>query len=118
MAYCTKCGAEVPNGAAYCPKCGAPIDPEFVKTDVVGDDKKPLKGRDDTIMTIALVLCIISIVVTAPFIIPLAWTIPMTIHLNKCLKNNEKISVAFKICTLIFLNTIAGILLLVGDPNE
>lgn len=26
--YCTKCGAEIPDGAKFCPKCGAPVLPD------------------------------------------------------------------------------------------
>ena len=25
MGYCTKCGAQLPEGAAFCTKCGAPV---------------------------------------------------------------------------------------------
>ena len=42
----------------------------------------------------------------------LAWTIPMTVNVCRKLKNNQPISTALKVCTLIFVNTIAGILLL------
>jgi uncharacterized RDD family membrane protein YckC len=26
MAYCKKCGSELPDGAQYCPKCGTPVE--------------------------------------------------------------------------------------------
>ena len=25
MSFCTKCGAELPEGAAFCTRCGAPV---------------------------------------------------------------------------------------------
>ena len=45
-------------------------------------------------------------------LIPLCWVIPMTIKIHNSLKNGEKLSTAFKVCTLIFANIISGILLL------
>ncbi len=45
-------------------------------------------------------------------LIPLCWVIPMTIKVHNSLKNGEKLSTAFKVCTLIFVNIVSGILLL------
>lgn len=45
-------------------------------------------------------------------LLPLAWTIPMTVHLGKQMRNEGALGTAFKVCTLIFVNVIAGILLL------
>ncbi len=44
--------------------------------------------------------------------IPLLWIIPMTVSLGGKLKRGEHVSLAFKVCTLIFVNVISGILLL------
>ena len=41
----------------------------------------------------------------------LAWCIPMTIHFARKLKNGESVGTAFKVCTLLFVNIIAGILM-------
>lgn len=30
MAFCEKCGAEIPAGSQFCPKCGAPADGNVV----------------------------------------------------------------------------------------
>lgn len=62
--------------------------------------------------TAAKILMIISTVVMGLYIIPLAWCIPMTVSYNKKLKNNLPVSTGFKICTLLFVNTISGILML------
>lgn len=52
-------------------------------------------------------------------LIPLAWTIPMTIRMKKICDGEADNSLAFSICSLIFCNIISGILLLVvGDTNE
>ena len=60
----------------------------------------------------AKVLMIISTVLLGFIIIPLAWTIPMTITYCKKLGKGEQIGIGFKICSLIFVSTIGGILML------
>ena len=40
------------------------------------------------------------------------WTIPMICHLFNCAKNSEKPSIAFKICSLIFVSGVGGIFML------
>lgn len=52
------------------------------------------------------------------YALPLAWCIPMTVSVHKKLSNKEPISVALKVCTLIFVNQISGILLLCMDENQ
>lgn len=42
----------------------------------------------------------------------LAWTIPMFVSYNRKTKRGEQVSTAFKVCTLLFVNLIAGILML------
>lgn len=52
-------------------------------------------------------------------LIPLAWTIPLTVYVFKCSKKNAPISTATKICILIFVNLISGILLLCRtEPDQ
>jgi hypothetical protein len=39
MAYCSKCGAEIPEGASFCPKCGAEVDaPKVNNSEDMGMD--------------------------------------------------------------------------------
>ena len=121
MKYCVKCGAELNDNDVFCPKCGAKVGEEATvqpepepRQEVVS--RKP--KRDSGIMTVALVFCIISCVVAGWAIIPLCWMIPMTVSLNGKIQRNEPISVGFKVCTLLFLSLIGGILLLVGDEND
>lgn len=53
------------------------------------------------------------------FAIPLAWCIPMTVSLFKSSKENRPVSIGFKICVLIFVSLVAGILLLCRkEPDE
>lgn len=44
--------------------------------------------------------------------IGLLWMLPMTVHYFKAKKNKRPVGVAFKICTMLFVNMIAGILML------
>ena len=45
-------------------------------------------------------------------IIPLCWVLPMRKKILKAMKNGTNLTTGFKICTLLFVNLIAGILLL------
>lgn len=51
-------------------------------------------------------------------IIPLAWCIPMTVHSYGIYKGKKPNTVAFGVCTLIFVSLIGGILMLVADKDE
>ncbi len=60
----------------------------------------------------AFILCLISTISMGFLLIPLAWCIPMTIKVYKAYKNDEKLSVGFDVCVLLFVSLIGGILLL------
>lgn len=140
MKYCSKCGAELFDEAVICPKCGSDVENH-------NSDQKPLtkfcercgtqininasicpncgcetksktsassnQGLDVAIKVLMILSCIIS----AFSIIPLAWMIPMTVVACNKMKNKEPIGVGFKVCTLLFVSTIAGILLLVRKED-
>ena len=63
----------------------------------------------------AFILCLISTIVSGFALISLIWCIPMTIHVYKAYKGEEDLSVGFKVCVLLFVNLIGGILLLCDD---
>lgn len=63
----------------------------------------------------AFILCLITTIVSGFALIPLIWYIPMTIHVYKAYKGEEDLSVGFKVCVLLFVNLIGGILLLCDD---
>ncbi len=50
-------------------------------------------------------------------LLPLFYIIPMTAYYFKATKNKKPVGTAFKICTLLFVNMIAGILM-ICDNNE
>ncbi len=100
MKYCSKCGKELFDEAVICPNCGC----------VVG------KYNDESLgfRTPVLVFMIIGTIINAifGFLIPLAWCIPMTVVYSNKTRNRERVGIGFKICSLLFVNFIAGILML------
>ena len=60
----------------------------------------------------AFILCLISTIGIGWLLIPLIWCIPMTMSVYKAYKGEKELTTGFKVCTLLFLNLIAGILLL------
>jgi len=101
--YCNKCGAEIMDEAVICPKCGCP-------TDTINEKRKQEKSSE--MRTLTKVFMILGCVLSGFLIVPLLWTIPMTIKYNKAVEANEPVSMAFAICSLFFVSAIAGILML------
>ena len=133
--FCSNCGKEIDNVASFCPYCGKAVG-YFAPR--VGARQSGLKTAAEIFAVISCVRFAFSALygiffLVAAFIygeadpdfasnasivgglvmaLPLCWAIPMTISLFRKAKSGEYISVGFKICVLIFLNIIAGILLL------
>lgn len=74
-------------------------------------------GADRTLFLVAFVFCIITTVASCWLIIPLAWMIPMSVHCWGIYKGRSRNTVAFGVCTLLFVSLVAGILLLVGEKD-
>lgn len=104
--YCTACGNEVHPQAAVCVHCGCSI-------------QSAVTGQADTsgMATLIKVLMVLSCIARGLYIIPLAWCIPMTISVFNSLKNGRPISTGMKVCTLLFVNPIAGICMLCMKDN-
>lgn len=125
MKYCTHCGKEIEDEAVVCVHCGC----------ATNDNKA--KPQNNSLGKVALVFMILGCVFmpisiwskcfdyfeTAETIIvgiiglifgclPLAWCIPMTVHYSRKYKNGESVGTGFKVCTLLFVSLVAGILLL------
>lgn len=117
MKYCSKCGAELLDEAVICPSCGCSTEEK--------------KHGNTTLLKIAFVLMILTcvslianavsaygeeqeifLISVAVAIVYLLWSIPMTISLGIKIKKGKSISTSFKVCTLLFVNILAGILLL------
>lgn len=74
--------------------------------------------NDKTLRLVAFILNIVSTVAIGWAIIPLAWMIPMTVISHGIYKGTKKNTVAFGVCTLLFMNLVSGILLLVAKKDE
>ena len=109
MKYCTICGAELHDEAVICPKCGC----------ACAKETKPSTQSSDslTLKTIAKIFMILSCVVFGFYLIPLCWMVPMTVHYSNAIKEKKPVSLGFKICSLLFVNFIAGILMLCDTEN-
>jgi hypothetical protein len=103
--YCSKCGKQLMAEAVVCINCGCATEPL--------KKQNTKKGLSSAIKVFMIFACFFPGV----YIIPLAWTIPMVISYFRKVENNEKIGIGFKICTLLFCNTIAGILMLCDNDN-
>lgn len=118
MKYCSKCGAELHDEAVICPSCGCDQEVKEVPQNNRGLLKVAL-----AFMIVTCVFCVLRIFIydgepslyvayIIGCLIPLVWSIPMTISLGLKIKRGNRIGTGFKVCTLIFVNIIAGILLL------
>ena len=127
MKFCTKCGRQLPDEAMFCDKCGSAVSglESTSATDPFGGDpfnanhqnvnaaqNNSQNGEVSTLKLVAKIFMILACVASAFAIIPLAWTIPMTVSYSNKIKNHEPVSVGFKICTLLFVNVVSGILML------
>ncbi len=78
----------------------------------------PMTESDKTLRLINFILCVLSAVACCWLIVPLAWMIPMTVISWGIYKGTKRNTVAFGVCTLIFVNAIGGILLLCSTKND
>ena len=120
MKYCTNCGNQLPDEAGFCTSCGAAME-QTTPQQNYAQPQQPNYAQPapqvSGLATAAKIFMIISTVVTGLYIIPLAWCLPMTISYCKKIKQGAPISTGFKVCTLLFVNTIAGILMLCDKSN-
>lgn len=82
------------------------------------DQIYPMTNQDRILRLIAFILNIISCVGCAVLIVPLAWMVPMTVRSWGIYKGTRPNTIAFGVCTLIFLDLISGILLLISRKDE
>ena len=78
----------------------------------------PMTETDRTLRLINFILCVIACVTVCWAIIPLAWMVPMTVHSWGIYQGTKQNTVAFGVCTLIFVSLIGGILLLISKKDN
>lgn len=111
MNYCPNCGAKLPEGAGRCPVCGywlypaAPVPAVYAGAPAAEKKKSGLRLA-------AFVLCVISTIGIGWLLIPLLWCIPLTARVYRAYTGERAMSDTVAVCVLLFLNLIAGILLL------
>lgn len=60
----------------------------------------------------AFIFCLLGTITMGWMLIPLIWCIPLTIKAYKVYKGEASMSTGAKVCTLLFVSLIGGILLL------
>ena len=123
--YCHHCGKEVENGNKFCPYCGAlqdrySEDDRYEEAEVVDSSKKDkVASEAQTGLDLAIkIFMVLSTVAFGFALIPLIWMVPMTIHAFHKADNNEEYGIGFSICSLIFVDVIAGILMIIRDTYK
>lgn len=99
---------------------GAYVPPAYAQSATISSPEQiyPMTSTDQTLRLIAFILCILATISLCWAIIPLAWMIPMTVHTWGIYKGKKPNTVAFGVCTLIFMALIPGILLLVSNKDQ
>lgn len=149
--FCTKCGNQLYPQAVVCPKCGCAVGEVKNNTKTQnGPANKILVVFVNIFFALSLFVCVAfsvySLMTAIRFVsdisagipdatklfgfaclfmglalAPLLWIIPMMIYFNKSVKSNIEVGIAFKVCAFIFINIIAGVLLLCtsyGDKSK
>ena len=107
MKFCQKCGKEIAEEAIICPGCGCAI----------AEEKKG-KGGNDGLAVASKIFLILGCVAQGWLLLPLAWCLPITISICNKIKNNEPVGAGLKVCALLFVNLIGGILLLCRSDDK
>ncbi len=110
MKYCSKCGNEMFDEAVICVKCGCPCESQ--------EEKSPVVVQNRGLEVAIKVFLILATVINGFYLIPLLWCIPMTVHFFKSAKKQKPMGVGYKICVLLFVSLISGLLLLCKTEQE
>ena len=102
--FCPHCGQQIDACAVLCVHCGCSIRPVSATPD-----------KKDILTTIVKIFMIVGCISIGWLLLPLAWCIPMTVSVFKSLDEGRAISTGMKVCSLLFVNTIAGICMLCSN---
>ena len=111
---CGNCGTYLEDSSCFCSNCGCSLVPNYSQqSDAAIPSKEP-----SPILYVAKVFMIIGVVGNAFFLPSLFWTIPMLKNYNRKLESGEPISTGFKVCTLLFVSGVAGVLMLCDNIDN
>lgn len=108
MKFCQNCGAEVHENAVICTKCGCNISQKA---------SYEKKGKDG-LATASKIFLVMGCIAQGWLLLPLAWCLPITISIFGKLNRGEPVGTGLKVCSLLFVNIIAGILLLCRSDDK
>lgn len=106
--FCKSCGAEINDNAVICTKCGCSVK----------NEKPAQKHGDDGLAIASKIFLIIGCIAQGWLLIPLAWCLPITISVCGRMKRGEPVGTGLKVCSLLFVNLIGGILLLCRSDED
>ena len=107
MKFCQKCGKEIADEAVICPGCGCSVAQE-----------KKGNGGNDGLAVAAKIFLILGCIAQGWLLLPLAWCLPITISTCNRMKKGEPVGTGLKVCALLFVNLIGGILLLCRSDDK
>ena len=98
---------EIAEEAVICPGCGCAIE-----------QKKEGNGGKDGLAVAAKIFLIFGCIAQGWLLLPLAWCLPITISACNKMKRNEPVGTGLKVCSLLFVSMIGGILLLCRSDDK
>ena len=115
MKFCKNCGNQLVDEAVVCPNCGVAADNG---NPYGGPNPYAAPAKDNSGLALAAkIFLVIGCICQGLFILPLAWCLPLTISFWRKVDRGEPVSVGLKVCLLLFVNTIGGILALCMGEN-
>lgn len=118
MKYCSNCDAQLKDDTKICTWCGCTVDEKGRMTERPKDNsgKKIIiqYPKENEITVWAKVFMVLGIIgdIFLFGIFSLLWTIPMTVVYFRKIKHCEVPGIGFKICSLLFVSLVGGILML------
>lgn len=122
MKYCSYCGTQLSDDAAFCSKCGKPTAvinnaaPQYYAQNAQTTKRSDNETLKSIINIFLILACVFMGIATLG--IALAWCLPMTFRIRERMRAGVPVGITLKVCTLIFVNVVAGILLLVLEDGS
>jgi hypothetical protein len=116
--YAPAAGATVPVQQPYQQQSGPIYAQAQPATYAYAQVQTTSGGTDKGLRMAAFILCLLSTIAVCWLIIPLAWMVPMTVISWGIYQGTRPNTVAFGVCTLLFVSIIGGILLLCSTKDR